>query len=143
MIEKLFKDMAEKGLIVKSRKSAIIFEADSGTVFDGFSHGYDVGYDFSPEVYKSFVLYLFEQAKLSWPGIYPKECDSLGSDYYEYHDSKLDNNGYLTLFSSVPSISLSRPDVLSLKLYQFNKRKMQSFLFDLNKCAASLALDQS
>jgi len=113
------------GLVVKSRKSAIIFEhhdekKEKQERFD---------YTFSPEEFKVFKSYLNEVAQESWSNITPKEANSLGSDYYEYYDRRYDDNGTLKL--SENKISIVAPYWSTDTLYQFNKPKIQSFLHDL------------
>jgi len=56
--------------------------------------------------------------------IRPKKAFSLGADY----DRELDNNGYLWITKN--KVSIKRPSIDNVRLYQYNKRKMESFLFD-------------
>lgn len=115
------------GLVVKHRKSAIIFEHEVGKnqKQDAFN------YPFDPIAFKSFVDYLETIANEAWTNIVPKEATSAGSDYWEYYDRKYDNNGYLYIKDG--GIQITAPYDSLDTLYQFNKPKIQSFLYDCRK----------
>lgn len=115
----------ENVLIIKSRKHAIILELENNNTELTFE------YKFSNELLSEFASLIRAIANESWDNIKPKDADSFGSDYNEYYDRKLDNNGYLTINKN--SFIIERPSLASNKLYQFNKRKVESFLYDLNK----------
>ncbi len=117
----------DNGLVIKHRKSAIIFENASGKKEkkERFS------YKFSEDEFKDFAAYIEEIANEAWSSIVPKEANSLGSDYAEYYDRKYDANGYLAIGENV--ISIDAPYWSVDTLYQFNKPKIQSFIYDLRK----------
>lgn len=118
----------DNGIIVKSRKSAIIFEDVDGkeeNTNEAFT------YEFTSEELIEFVEYLQKVANESWADIILKEANSYGSDYYEYFDKKYDNNGYLVLIKN--GIKITAPYTSTDTLYQFNKAKIQSFIYDLLK----------
>ncbi|MBO0961997.1 hypothetical protein J1P26_20025 [Neobacillus sp. MM2021_6] len=112
----------ENGLLVKSIKSAVILEAD-------LSHS-EI-FNFNSTEFEEFTMCIQQMAKVSWKNIVPKEEQSEASDYWEYYDKELDNNGYLTLGTG--HLSIRRPCSENKRIYQFNKRKMESFLYDLQK----------
>lgn len=116
------------GLIVKTRRSAVIFETE---VID--PKQYDFRFTFSEEEWKEFKEYMTLMASKAWKAVIPKEASSEASDYWEYYDKPLDNNGYLSIEKMGFGIFITRPSDESNRLYQFNIRKMESFLYDLNR----------
>jgi hypothetical protein len=69
----------------------------------------------------------------------PKEAQSEGADYYEYYDREFDNNGYLSIRDN--ALEIGRPILESNKLYQFNKKKMESFIYDFRERVNSSAVE--
>ncbi len=114
-------------LIVKSRKSAVIFEMEQSKTNDK----YDFIFEFKLTDFTELLVYLEVVSNKSWSNLNPKECDSLGADYYEYYDRILDNNGYLKISNC--KLKIERPSLESGRLYQFNKKKMESFIYDFKK----------
>lgn len=112
-------------LIIKYRRSAVIFYIDK----DQAGEEHNFLFQFTPKVFKELLEYIELIANKSWKNVVPKEANSFGSDYCEYYDKKFDNNGYLDIEQN--SLYIGRPTLDSNKLYQFNKRKMESFIFDL------------
>ncbi|QST02844.1 hypothetical protein IMZ31_20045 (plasmid) [Pontibacillus sp. ALD_SL1] len=117
-------------LVIKNRKSAVILEhgsleSDSDWRFT---------FSFSEEAFDEVKRAIQEAAEESWSGLTRKDATDLGTDYYEYYDRKYDNNGYLSLEEN--ALELERPTTESNKLYQFNKRRMESFLYDLETVKA-------
>ncbi|PAD70651.1 hypothetical protein CHH83_02275 [Bacillus sp. 7586-K] len=117
----------DNGLVVKHRKSAIVFENSAGKK-EREEH---FSYEFTEEEFKDFALYIEEIANEAWSNVVPKEAHSLGSDYAEYYDRKYDANG--DLFIGDNGISIIAPYWSIDTLYQFNKPKIQSFIYDLHK----------
>ena len=117
----------ENGLVIKHRKSAIILEDIEGK--KEREERFD--YEFTKEGFNYFFAYIEVIANESWSNIVPKEANSLGSDYAEYYDRKYDANGYLAIGEN--AISIDAPYWSVDTLYQFNKPKIQSFLYDLQK----------
>lgn len=115
------------GLVVKHRKSAIIFENEKGKKEkeERFS------YEFSEKEFNVFLNYIKEAANKSWKNVTPKEASSIGSDYNEYYDRRYDDNG--SLWITEKGISIIAPYLSTDTLYQFNKLKIQSFIYDLEK----------
>lgn len=117
----------DNGLVVKHRRSAIILENASGKkekeeMFE---------YHFTTDGFKEFADYIIEVANQAWKNITPKEATSFGSDYAEYYDKKYDANGNLRILDD--GILIYAPYWSVDTLYQFNKAKVQSFIYDLNK----------
>lgn len=127
MKTKVFESISGLELIVKSRKSAVIFELDpEQNLEDNY-----LLFEFQPNDFSELITYLETISNESWSNVTPKEATSSGSDYWEYYDKELDNNGYLSLKKN--ALQIGKPFPTSTKLYQFNKRKMEAFLFDTNK----------
>jgi hypothetical protein len=125
MNTRIFETLNGYKLIIKNRKSAVIFEIDE----EQTNKHYQFLFAFSPDDFIEFITYIESIANDSWTNLIPKEADSLGSDYYEYYDKELDNNGYLSIREN--GLLIERPSLESIRLYQFNKKKMESFIFDL------------
>lgn len=121
----------DNGLVVKHRRSAIILENAHGKS-EAVSH---FMYPFTETELVDFSEYLHQAANEAWKGITPKEAQSMGADYDEYYDRRYDNNGYLTLTDE--GVKIEAPHLSKDTLYQFNKAKIQSFLFDLERLTAS------
>ncbi|MBH0323355.1 hypothetical protein [Bacillus cereus] len=114
-------------LIIKSRKSAVIFEIDPSKT----NGKYDFLFEFNLPSFMELLEYIEDISNKSWNNLNPKECDSLGADYYAYYDRPLDSNGYLDI--SKYKLKIERPSLESGRLYQFNKKKMESFIYDFKK----------
>lgn len=121
--EKIF----DNGLVVKHRRSAIILENANGKD----EKQSDFTYSFTKEGFKEFVDYITKIANEAWANIKPKEANSEGTDYWEYYDRKYDNNGYLYITET--GIKVEAPNLSKDALYQFNKAKIQSFIYDLQE----------
>jgi len=130
--KKVFVDSSGLELVISYRKSTVIFEIGNNDVDERFR------FRFNLEDFRKLFNYLMEVADKAWGKIQLKECNSEGSDYGEYYDRKLDNNGYLSISKGI--IELERVSIGSNKLYQFNKSKIQSFLYDYKKIIESLII---
>lgn len=128
---KVFQTTNDLELIVISRKSAVIFEIDNYQ--EENQHCFQL--EFSPEMFKELLEHIEGVSNKSWINIDPKEANSCGSDYNEYYDRKFDNNGYMKIKKCI--LFTERPSLESNKLYQFNKRKIESFIYDFRKIIAS------
>lgn len=84
--------------------------------------------DFNTETFKEIHHVLEEAANKIWKSLVLKEVDNFGNDYYEYYDRELDNNGYLGIRRN--QLTISRVFEGSKRVYQFNKQKMGTFLYD-------------
>lgn len=117
----------KNGLVVKHRRSAIFFENE-----EGISNTYRFDFVFpTKEEFVAFIAYMHQAANEAWTDVKPKEAFSMASDYDEYYDKKYDNNGYLNITET--GIWVEAPNLSKDTLFQFNKPKIQSFLFDLEK----------
>lgn len=117
----------DNGLVVKHRKSAIIFENANGKK----EREERFNYLFTKEEFKEFATYIKVIANESWTNITPKEAHSWGSDYDEYYDRRYDDNGSLSINEN--GLLIFAPYWSVDTLYQFNKPKIQSFIYDLEK----------
>lgn len=116
-------------LIVKHNKNNIILETDDKNIVKN----YFLRFKFDTDSIKDFKEYLESIANQMWCDFTPKEANSCSSDYEDYYDRKYDNNGYLKLHKN-GELSLEKPDKDCPYLYKFNKRRMESFIYDLSKC---------
>lgn len=117
MIEQVFTDEHKRKLIVCVNRSNIQIHTERKDLLD-------YQFDLNFELFK----FLREQAVKVWKTFTPKEADSFGSDYWEFYDRNTDNNGYLEIRNELKFQSPSDETTL---LYQFNKRKMESFIYDI------------
>lgn len=127
MNSKSFESINGMKLIVKNRKSAVIFEMEQTEE----NKEYKFEFEFDSKTWKDLSEYIETISNESWSGLTPKEADSFGADYCEYYDRQLDDNGCLSIQKN--KLSIERPSLESVKLYQFNKRKIESFIYDLKK----------
>lgn len=129
MKTKVFVSQNGLELIVHSRKSAVIFEMNPAQL----KENHIVDFEFDRAVFETLVTHIETVSYESWwmPSFGPKEAKSAGADYDEYYDREFDNNGYLSLRGL--TFRMSRPALDNVRLYKFDKRKMESFLYDLKK----------
>ena len=126
MKNKVFTSTNGLKLIIKYRKSAVIFEMDESQMDKN-----RIVFKFDSKDFADLLDYIEIISNKSWTNLKPKEADSFGSDYCEYYDRKLDNNGYLSIKEN--TLIIERPFLKSNKLYQFNKKKMESFIYDFRE----------
>ena len=125
-----FEDVNEKSLKVVTNRSNIQFvmpddEAPSNSEI----------FEFSRNEFNRFKEYLEADANCICKNLNPRVADSFESDYDEYYDREYNNEGglkYIDREASTILLSLWPPYGSTNRLYQFNKRRMESFLFDLN-----------
>lgn len=122
MKDKVFKDEHGREVIVRTNRSNIQIHTKEKELLD-----YHFYLD-SDEI----LHYLKDQATKVWKSFAPKEADSFGADYWEFYDKATDNNGYLRI-SNDGVIVFGSPSVETTLLYQFNKRRMESFIYDLER----------
>lgn len=113
-------------LIIVSAGNNIIFFTD-----DDDTEGRDFIFNFDSVDFKLLYVYLSNLSFMKWPGFTPKNATSMSSDYDEYYDKELDNNGYMTIKKN--RLDIARPSPDNTRLYVFTKATMQSFLFDMEK----------
>jgi len=156
MKELIFVDSIGQELIVKHRKSAVFFESvadiekpNSYSVKHaknsyGEQHKNYVcitelrrTFNFPEETFKSFCDYCSSIASESWVNFTPREADSLGAEYDDYYDKDFDNNGRLSIGKNTMRIEGPYTQLKSngeiIRLIKFNKRKFESFVYELNK----------
>lgn len=149
MQERIFTDQNGEQLIVRHRKSAVFFLRETDLSVDGYSFPWwgdttpniqrselERSYTFTQEVFEDFVEYMEEIARESWKSFAAKEADSFGADYADYHDKDFDNDGSLDVGKNrlrVDGPSQNKTDDPIARLYKFNKRKFESFIYDLRK----------
>lgn len=119
MKDKVFKDEHGRQVIVRTNISNIQIRSKEKQILD-----YRFYLD-SDEI----LRYLKEQATKVWKSFSPREADSFGADYSEFYDRKTDSNGYLDVGEEV--LVFESPSKETTLLYQFNKRKMESFIYDM------------
>ncbi|WP_121616828.1 hypothetical protein [Virgibacillus halodenitrificans] len=148
MKERIIEDMNGLKLIIKHRKSAVFFERIANIAKPNAYKGEDhkpyicitelkCNYRFSEEMFQEFRDYCKLIASESWSSFTPKEIDSVGTDYDDYYDKDFDNNGSLSISKYSMNIEGPYTQLKSngeiVRLIKFNKRKFESFLFDLNR----------
>lgn len=120
MMEKeVFADEHGRKLIVQVNRSNIQLHSERADILD---------YRFYLDT-TDLLTYLKEQATRIWKSFCPKEADSFGADYAEFYDKATDNNGYLDYRDEI--LLFESPSEETTLLYQFNKRKMESFIYDM------------
>ena len=123
-----FIDRHGVNLIIKYNKTNIILETDNKNI----TNNYVLKLHFDDDILKELRSYLEMIAKQIWCDFTPKEADSLRSDYTEYYDRKSDNNAYLNLYIN-GALRIEKPSKDTLYMYKFNKRRMESFIYDFAK----------
>lgn len=119
MNERVFEDKHGRKVIVKVSKSNIQIHSEKKDLLD---------YRFYLDS-TDLLKFLKEQAIRIWKSFHPKEADSLGSDYFEFYDRRTDANGYLEFRDE--TLIFESPSEKTTLLYQFNKRRMESFIYDM------------
>ncbi|WP_028589439.1 hypothetical protein [Paenibacillus massiliensis] len=112
-------------LVIIFEKSSVVFSLEKNT--ESWMHQFK----FDPQTFNDLYQHLECFSRKVWPNLIAKPATSHGTDYEEYYDKELDNNGYLRIEPN--TLMIERPSKESLRLYRFNKAKMQSFLFDLDQ----------
>ena len=119
MKEAIFNDGHGRKLIVRVNRSNIQIHTEEKQILD-----YRFYLD-SDEI----LHYMKEQATKVWKSFRPKEADSFGADYAEFYDRATDNNGLLEYRDEM--LIFKSPSKETTLLFQFNKRKMESFIYDM------------
>ena len=142
MAERNFND-----LIVRHRKSAVFFERTTDLSIEGHvlrdktlaiqPSELERKYTFSQSEFKEFVTYMEQIAIEAWESFTPKEADSWGADYADYYDKDFDNEGSLSVGKYFVDVEgpANQPKTNNsiARLFKFNKRKFESFVYDLRK----------
>ena len=119
MKERTFKDEHGRKIIFRTNRSNIQIHTEEKQILDYLFYLDSV----------EILYYLKEQATKVWKSFRPKEANSFGADYWEFYDKNTDNNGYLEV--SKEALVFQSPSDETTLLYQFNKRKMESFIYDM------------
>lgn len=91
-------------------------------------------FEFSKNEFDEIKQSIIDGANNIWKNLKPRVADSFSSDYDEWYDKEVDNEASLVIKPKMYTIDVSAPfGRKSTRLYRFNKRKMESFIFDLNK----------
>lgn len=122
MIEQVFTDEHRRKLIVRVNRSNIQIHTERKDLLD-------YQFDLNVELFK----FLKEQVVKVWKTFTPKAADSFGADYWEFYDRNTDNNGYLEIryLDIRNELKFESPSDETTLLYQFNKRRMESFIYDI------------
>lgn len=122
---KEFIDNYGTNLIIEKSKKNIIFKTDDKNI----ERDYYLNLYFNKVTFKEIINYLESTSMDMWEDFEPKIANSITSDYEEYYDRKYDNNGYLHIKDT--SFKIERPYLDCPYMYKFNKRRMESFIYDL------------
>lgn len=125
---KEFIDKYGTNLVVEYNKTNIIFKTNDKNI----KNNYVLKLYFDENVFKELINNLKITSEQIWNNFNPKVADSISSDYSEYYDRKYDNNGYLNTYRDF-SIRIEKPDKDTPYMYKFNKRRMESFIYDFIK----------
>lgn len=126
MKRQIFRSLSGRVLYVKYSKTKVVLEVDLN---EGEEPRFK--FEFSEGDFSAFASFMELISREIWATFMPKEASSQASDYDEYYDKDFDNNGYLSIGENC--IYIEGPHTTTGRLYQFNKAKMQSFIFDLRK----------
>jgi hypothetical protein len=128
MIIKEFIDKNGTNLIIEYNKTNIIFRTDDKNI----QKDYYLTLYFNDDIFEEILNYLINISENIWNDFKPKKTDSISSDHEEYYDKKYDNNGYLRVLKE-NGFKIEKPYIDCPYMYKFNKRRMESFIYDLNK----------
>lgn len=147
MNEHRFIDNYGKTLIVRHRRSAVLFHREADlSLTNAFERQGEPPYvaheelnrtfTFDAETFRALADHLETVGASVWSTLDVRDVDSFSSDYGEYYDKPFDNNGYLRLHPGRNSLSIEAPNQPKskdpvIRMYQFNKRRFESFLYDL------------
>lgn len=119
----IFKTTKNNEFIIKEQRNFIIFE----TTIENLE--YTFTFEFEEDIFKSLIKHIKDICNKKWSNFKPKEATCLNNDYFEYYDRKFDSNGYLKLLEN--GFKIERPSLDSKKLYQLNKGRIESLIYDI------------
>ena len=91
-------------------------------------------FEFSKDEFDEIKRSIINGANNIWKNLNPRIADSFSSDYDEWYDKEVGNEANLVLIPKAHIINVNPPfGRKGTRLYRFNKRTMESFIFDLNK----------
>ena len=97
--------------------------------FDGEKIPETITVDITEDFVSSFKALAFSV----WKDLNPKEATSDRNDYWQYYDKELDTDGGLSINNGEMRFILPAYHLGSIRCYKFNKAKVQSFIYDLEK----------
>lgn len=152
MQERIFTDKNGEQLIIRHRKSAVFFLRETDLNIEGYVSPYwsdktpvvqpselKRTYIFSQDVFEDFIDYMEQIAQESWKDFTAKDADSIGAYYAEYCDKDFGTEGSLGISKNQLQIEgpyQPKTGDSIIRLYKFNKRKFESFIYDLRKIEA-------
>ena len=119
----------EGNLEIKKLKSGIEIKCDIQ------KNGWWYDFIFDEKVFLELASYLEKTAKEVWNDFEPKKATSMYDDFSLYYSRKHDREAYLRL--RYCSLSFGKVSEETDVLYEFNKRRMQSFIYTLRDCIKS------
>lgn len=91
-------------------------------------------FTFSKNEFDEIKRSIIDGANNIWKNLNPRIADSFSSDYDEWYDKESGNEANLVLIPKACTFKITPPfGRKGTRLYRFNKRTMESFIFDLNK----------
>ena len=91
-------------------------------------------FEFSKDEFDEIKRSIIDGANNIWKNLNPRIADSFSSDYDEWYDKEAGNEASLVLKPKKNTIEIIPPMWnRSTRLYRFNKRTIESFIFDLNE----------
>lgn len=91
-------------------------------------------FEFSKNEFDEIKQSIIDGANNIWKNLNPRIADSFSSDYDEWYDKEAGNEANLFLMPKIHTIKIIPPfGRKTTRLYRFNKRTMESFIFDLNE----------
>lgn len=118
-------------VVAKPHKVTLRMFPITSTIADGLYNNASV--NVAP-VADEFLKDVQDCARVAWPKIVSKVADSDASDYYAYYDSKHGAEYELGGLRGV--IDIRGYELNGAACYDFNKRRMQSYLYDLEEAYA-------
>lgn len=128
MMVKEFYDDNGTNLIIEHNKNNVLFKTDEKNI----KNVYSLDLYFSSNTFKEIINYLNNISHDIWKDFTPKIAKSMSCDYTEYYDKKYDSDGYLTVYEG-GILLIERPCKECTYMYKFNKRRMESFIYDLKQ----------
>lgn len=105
----------------------------ASTLWDGLYNNANINI---ASVADEFFKDIKDCAMVAWPKIVSKVADSDASDYYAYYYSKRDVEYELGGLRGV--VRICGYELNNMACYDFNKRRMQSYLYDLEEAYAKV-----
>ena len=120
--------MRTYGFVSKDGHTLMVFCRQHSISFSG---GVDGVFEFDEPTFDRLMWCLVIESRKCWDNFVPQEADSISSEYDSYYDKKFDSEGELSFSKNI--IKTYRPYNSMLTIYKFNKRRMASFIYDLEQ----------